>query len=121
MMTPDVGIKSADRIGVSAFCTAGVEQKVVKVPKNEVVVTLRRSETAVAGGLDLEKDLAIHQQGEKLDSRKTVLPPELFDLLRCRQYGDGGRDLRIANFKQRAGARQLQDHFVAAPSHIGEP
>ena len=57
----------------------------MKVPKNEVLVTFGRSETTAAIGVDLEKDLAIHQQGEKLDPRKTVLSTEPFDLLRCRQ------------------------------------
>ena len=83
-----IRINSAQRVGVPAFRAARVEQKIVKVPKNEVVVTLGRSEATVAGGVDLEKDLAIHQQGEKLDPRKTVLPAELFDLLRRRQHGD---------------------------------
>jgi hypothetical protein len=41
----------------------GVEQKVVKVPNNQVVVALGRSKTLVAGSVDLEKDLAIQQQG----------------------------------------------------------
>ena len=77
-----IWINSAQRVGVSAFRAARVEQKIVKVPKNEVVVTLGRSETTAASGVDLEKDLAIHQQGEKLDPRKTVLPTEPFDLLR---------------------------------------
>ena len=104
-----------------AFRAARVKKKIVKVPKNEVVVTLGRSEATVASSLDLEKDLAINQQGEKLNPRKTVLPTELFDLLRCRQYGQGGRNLRIANFEQRAGARQFQNHLVAAPSHVREP
>ena len=116
-----IWINPAQRVGVPAFRAARVEQKIVKVPKNEVVVTLGRSEAAVASGVDLEKDLAIHQQGEKLDPRKTVLPTEPFDLLRCRQYGDGGRDLRIANFEQRAGARRFQHHLVAAPPHVREP
>ena len=35
-----------------------------------------------AAALDLEQDLAIQQQGEKLDPGKAVLPPELADLLR---------------------------------------
>src|ERR1700686_3138730 len=106
---------------MSAFRAARVEQKIVKVPKNQVVVTLGRPEVTVASDVDLEKDLAIHQQGEKLDPRKTILPTELFDLLGRRQYGDGARNLRIANFEQCAGARRFQDHLVAAPSHVREP
>ena len=98
-----------------------MEQEIVKVPQNEAVVALARSQAAVASRVDLEHDLAIHQQGEKLESRKTVQPTEPFDLLRCRQCGDCGRDLRIANSEQRAGARRFQDHVVAAPSHVREP
>ena len=116
-----IGINAAQRVGVSAFRAARVEQKIVKVPENEVVVTLGRSQPAVAGSVDLEKDLAIDQQSEKLDPRKTVLPAQPFDLLRCRQHGQGGRNLRIANLEQRAGARRFQDHLVAAPSHVCEP
>ena len=51
-----------------AFRAARVEQKIVKVPKNEVVVALGLSQAA-ASSVDLEKDLAIHQQSEKLDPR----------------------------------------------------
>ena len=105
-----IRIKSAQRVGLSACRAAGVEQKIVKVPKNEVVVAFGPSQAAVARGVDLEKDLAIHQQGEKLDPRKTLLPTQLFDLLRCRQHGDGGCNLRIANFEQRGGARRFQHH-----------
>ncbi len=65
--------------------------------------------------------MAIQQQSEQLDPRKVALPPELFDFLRCSQQGDGGRDLRIADFEQRAGARRFQHHLVAAPSQICEP
>ena len=65
-----------------ALRASRVKQKIVKVPKNEVLVTLGRSETTAAGGVDLEQNLAIHQQGEKLDPRKAVLSTELFDLLR---------------------------------------
>jgi len=65
-------IKSARRIGVSAFRAACMEQEIVEVPEHEVVVALGRSEAAAARGVDLEEDLAIHQQGEKLDSGKVV-------------------------------------------------
>jgi hypothetical protein len=59
---------------VSAFRAARVEHKIVKIPKNEVAVTLGRPEATAASGVDLEKDLAIHQQGEKLKSGKIVPP-----------------------------------------------
>ena len=55
---------------------ARVEQQIVKIPENEVVIALGRPQVAIAGGVDLEQDLAIRQQGEKLDSGKTILPTE---------------------------------------------
>ena len=36
----DIGIKPTQRVGVSTFRATRVKQKIVKVPKNEVVVTL---------------------------------------------------------------------------------
>src|ERR1700683_3315778 len=90
----------------------------MKLPKNEAVVTLGRSKPSFAGSRDLEKDLAIEEQGEKLDPRKTFLLTQLFDLLRGREHGDGRRNLRIANFEQRAGG---QRHPGAAPSQEREP
>ena len=104
-----------------AFRAARVEQKIVKVPKNKVVVTLGRSKPTFTGNVDLENDLAIEEQGEKLDFWKTILPTQLFDLLRRGQHGQGGRNLRIANSEQRAGARRFQHHLVATPPHVREP
>jgi hypothetical protein len=98
-----------------------VEQKIVKVPKNEVVIPLRWLEATVEGGVDLEQDLATYQQSKKLEPRKAVLPAEPFDSLGCRQHGDGHCDRWIAKLEQRAGARRFQHHVVAAPSHVGEP
>ena len=92
----------------------------MKVPKNEAVVTLGHSKPTFAS-TDLEKDLAIEEQGEKLDPWKTLPPTQLFDLPRGGEHGDGGRNLRIANLEQRAGARRFQDHLGAAPSHVREP
>jgi hypothetical protein len=112
-------ISAAQRVRVSAFGAAGVEQKIVKVPENEV--TLRASQAIVAGRVDLEKDLATDQQREKLNPRKSVLPAEPFDLPGCSQVGNRGYNRRIANPEQRAGARRFQHHVVAAPSHVGEP
>ena len=93
----------------------------MKVPKSEAVVTLSESQPAFATGADLEKDLAIQEQREKLDPRKTFLLTQRFDLLRGREHGDGRRNLRIADFKQRASAGRFHDHLVAAPSHEREP
>ena len=66
---------------MAAGRAARVEQQIVKVPKHEVMIALDGSEVAVAGGIDLEKDLAIRQQGEELNPG-TILPAELSDLLR---------------------------------------
>ena len=82
-----IGIKPAQRVGVSTFRATRVEQKIVKVPKNEAGVTLGQA-ARVSSGLYLEKDLAMDQQGEKLDPRKPVLSTEPFDLLRCGKCGD---------------------------------
>ena len=72
----DIRIDSAQRVGVPAFRAARVEQKIVKVPKSEARGRPRPAKAAFAGA-DLEKDLAIDEQGEKLDPRKTLLPTQL--------------------------------------------
>ncbi len=84
-----------------ALRAARMEQKIVKVPENEVVVALSRSQAAVGRGADLEKDLAVGQQGEKLDPRKTILPAEPFDVLRRRQRRNSGGDLRTISLPRR--------------------
>src|ERR1700722_8073587 len=93
----------------------------MKAPKYEAVVTLGQSKPTFATGANLEKDLAIHEQREKLDPRKTFLLAQLFDLLRGREHGDGRRDFRIADFEQRAGAWRFHHHLVAPSSHEREP
>ena len=115
-----MGINSAQRVGVPAFRAARVEQKIVKIPKDEIVITLGRSKAAAASNVDLENDLAIEEQAEKLEPRKIVLPTQLFDLLRCRKHGQDAGNLRVADFEQCAGARRFEDHLVIAPSHICE-
>ena len=103
-----------------ALGAAGMKQKIVKVPQNQMFVAFGRPQAGVSGA-DLEKDLAFDQQSEKLKPRKAGLSTQPFDLLRRRQHGQGGRDLRIANFEQGAGARRFKDHVAGAPPHIGEP
>ena len=83
-------IGSTHRIGMPALRAARVKEDIVKVPENEVVVALRRPQATVAGGIDLEEDLAIHQQREKLGPRETFPAIEPFDLLGRGQYRDGG-------------------------------
>jgi hypothetical protein len=70
---------------VAALGAARVEKKIVKVPENEVGVTLGRSETVVDSSLNVEKDPAINQQSQKLNPENTVLPTKLLDLVRCRK------------------------------------
>ena len=57
--------------------------KIVKIPEHEVVVAFGSPQALAVGGVDLEQDLAIHQQCEQFDSGKAVLSPELVDFLRC--------------------------------------
>ena len=85
---------------MSTFRAAGVEQKIVEVPETKAIVTFGRAEAAVMRGIELEKDLAIHQQGEQRDTAKTALSTEFFKRLwRC-QRGQAGRNVCIANSKQ---------------------
>ena len=97
-----------------------VEQEIVEIPENEVGIAFGRPQVAVVVGIDLEQDLAVHQQGEQLDPGKAFLAAEPSDLLRRGQQGESGRDLRIADPKQRSGARRFQHHRVAAPPQIGK-
>jgi hypothetical protein len=78
-------INSAEWIGVAALGAARVEKKIVKVPENEVGVTLRRSKAVVGSTLNLEKHPAINQQRQEFNAGKTVLPTKLFDLARRRK------------------------------------
>ena len=117
----DIRIKSANRVGVPAFGAARVEQKIVKIPDDEVVVAFGGAEDFVAGRVDLEEDLAVDEQSEKLDPRKIRAAAEPLDLLRRGQARQGGGDLRIAYLEQRAGARGFQNHRIGAPPQIREP
>ena len=46
----------------------------MKIPEHKVVVALGRPQAVAFASFDLEKDLAIHQQCEKLQSGKAALP-----------------------------------------------
>ena len=85
---------------MSALGAARVEQKIVKVPKDEAIVAFGRSQPIAAGGDGLEQDPAIDEQGENLDLRKAGMPAQSPDLLRRRQHRQRGRNLRIANLEK---------------------
>src|SRR5260370_36705083 len=104
-----MGIKPAQRIGLPAFGAAGMKQKIVKVPEHEMVVAFAGPEAVAALGVDLEKHLAVYQQREKIDSWKTVLPPNPTDFIRVGKRGDRARKFEISNPEHRAGARRLQN------------
>src|SRR5262245_7058124 len=97
-----IGVSSARGIGVPAFSAACVEEKVMEVPKSQVVVALVASEALLAGGIPLEQNLAIHQQGEKIKSDASIPSTIGSDLLRRGQAGDCRHDLRIGNTNERA-------------------
>src|SRR5580700_71693 len=101
-----IGIGPAQRIGMPALGAARVEHKIVKVPQHEGVVALGRPQ-AIAVAVDLEKDLAVDKEREKLKPWKILLPAKLFDALRRGKQGQSSGDLRVADFEQRAGARRF--------------
>ena len=103
------------------FAAARMEQKIVKIPKHELIVTLDPAEAAIATGLDLENNLAVNEQGEELNFGKNILSTQLRDLMRRRKNGQSGRDVRIAYPKQRAGTRRFEDHLSIASPHVSEP
>ena len=73
-----VRINSAHRIGVPAFSAACAEQKIMKIPENQVGVAFGGSQAALVGPIDLEQHLAIQQHGEKLDSWAAFLSANRF-------------------------------------------
>ena len=105
---------------MAALRAARVKQEIVKVPQDEVVVTLADAEAGVVRGGDLEKDLAIHQQGEKRGAGKALLLAQLAEFLRCRQHCYRGGDLWIADPEQHAGTRRFQHHLAAASAHVSK-
>src|SRR5215472_10381532 len=102
----DIGMDASEWVGVPAFGASSMEQKIVKFPEHQIVVALRRSQSAVARAVELEQDLAVDQQGKEFEPRKTLLPTEPPDRLRGRQHRERSRNLRIADSKQRAGTRR---------------
>ena len=100
-----VGVQSAERIGLPSLRAARVEYKVVKVPEDEIITALGRSKILDVLAFDLEEDIAIQQQGEQFDTRKTWRLPELAYLLRRRQNRQAGCNVGIANSEQCARER----------------
>src|SRR5690348_15132098 len=72
-----VRIEAAKRIGLPAFGRAGVEDEIVKVPEHEIVVTLLRAQAIAGYGIERQQDLAIGEQGEKLEPGETALALQL--------------------------------------------
>ena len=69
-----------------AFSAARVEQKIMKIPKNQVGVAFGGAQAALVGPIDLEQHLAIQQHGEKLDSWEAFLPAKPLHLLRVESW-----------------------------------
>src|SRR5580692_2682731 len=90
-------IESADWIGLPSLGAAGVEQKIMKIPKHEVTAAFRCAQAVAVAGLELEQDLAIQQQSQKFKPGKALLLAITADRLRLRQRGKRGADLGIAN------------------------
>ena len=103
-----------------AFGRARVEQEIVKVPQHEVVVSLRRAQIARTRGIDAEQDAAVDEEREQRVADASLCAAERLDRLRRDEPRNAGRDLRVANPKQRAGARQFQHEVVGAPPQVGE-
>ena len=53
---------------MSAVCAPRMEQKIVEVPKNQMIVALVYSEPLLPSGIDFQENPAIHQQGQKFKS-----------------------------------------------------
>ena len=100
------------------FRAARMKEQIVKIPQNEIVIALGWPEATVAGAFELDKDFAINQERKKLKSGIVAQP---FDFSWCREPGQSSRNLRIADFEQRAGPGRFQDDLVATPSHVSEP
>jgi hypothetical protein len=98
-----------------------MKQKIVEVPEDEIVVTFLGSHPGCAGGIELEKDLAIEEQREELKPGKTVLPPQRPDALGRSQRGQDARNPGIDDLEQRGGAWRFQHHVVGALAQVGEP
>ena len=88
-----------------SFRAACVEQKIVEVPKRQVIIAFVRAKAAFAADVGLESDLAIYEQAKEFYARETFVPPEVFYLLRDRQHREEAREARIANLEQCSCAR----------------
>ena len=115
-----IGISPTHRISMPAFGRARVEQEIVKVPQHEVAVSLGRAQIARLRGIDREEDAAIGEQREQRVAQAAILPAERLDRLRRGEPRDAGRDLRVANPKQRTGARRFEHEVVGTPPQVGE-
>src|SRR4029077_17851647 len=85
-----IGIEPAERIGLPSFRAARVEQKIMKIPKDEIVVTLRPAQVSGFAGFDLEQNLAIQEKREKFDSGKAWRLSKRAELLWGGKSSEGG-------------------------------
>ena len=103
-----------------SFCASRMEQKIVEVPKSQIVTAFGEPGILSTGRIRLQNQLAVRENGENVNPRKPFLLPELPDLLRGREHGDKAGELRIADPEQGGGAGRLQHHVVSPAPHIGK-
>ena len=101
--------------------TARVEEKIVKVPQDEISIAFVGPKAGTAAGVDLEKNSTIDQKAEKLHTGRSIQGLQLSDLSRSCEEEKGGRNFRVVDPEQRTGTRRFQHHLVAAPAQVSEP
>src|SRR5215217_553211 len=104
---------------MSALGATRVEEQIVKVPKDELLVSFGRSGCAVSGRVCREKHMRINEQPEQLRAREIV--HKLLHALRAAQASQHCSYLRIANPEQCRGERGFENELVGAAPQISEP
>ena len=83
-----MGKYPAHGVGMPSFRASRMEQKIVEVPKSQIVTAFDEPGILSTGRIRLQKQLAVRENGENVNPRKPFLLPELPDLLRGREHGD---------------------------------
>src|SRR3954471_10531472 len=96
-----------------------MEEQIVKVPKDELLVSLSRSGCAVPGRVCRKKHLRIDEQPDQLRTREIV--QKLLHALRAAQARQHCSYLRIANPEQCRGERGFENELVGTAPQISEP